>query len=280
MSERESVPLNEKARPRMKRARFSVPKMDCAAEEQLVRMALAHERTVHDVAVDLQVREVAVLHDSDVDAPQRLLAGLGLGARLIESTPADDAAVATHPPRDERRTLRLVLAINGAMFLGEAIGAYLADSSALLADSLDMLADAMVYGIALYGASAALATQQRAARLSGLVQLVLGVGAFGEVARRMVMGSAPEPGSMLGIAAVALTANVATMWLLSAHRGGGAHMKASWIFTTNDVLANIGVMVGAVLVRWVGSPWPDLVVGAGIALLVLSGAVRILRLDP
>jgi Co/Zn/Cd efflux system component len=251
--------------------------MDCAAEEQLVRMALAHDSTVHAVDVDLHAREVAILHGSDVDAPQQLLVDLGLGARLLDSK-TDVADATSAPQRDERRTLRLVLAINGAMFVGEAFGGFLADSSALLADSLDMLADAMVYAIALYGASSALATQRRAARLSGLIQFGLAIGALGEVARRVVMGSDPEPGPMVGIAAAALTANAASMWLLYAHRGDGAHMKASWIFTTNDVLANIGVIVGALLVRVIGSAWPDLVVGAGIAGLVLSGAVRIFQL--
>jgi Co/Zn/Cd efflux system component len=69
------------------------------------------------------------------------------------------------------------------------------------------------------------------------------------------------------------------MWLLSRHREGGAHMKASWIFTTNDVIANIGVIVAASLVRFTGSNVPDLVVATGIALIVLNGAVRILRLE-
>ena len=84
---------------------------------------------------------------------------------------------------------------------------------------------------------------------------------------------------MMGVAVVALVANATTMWLLARHRGGGAHMKASWIFTTNDVLANVGVIVGGFLVRLTGTSIPDLVVGGVIGLVVLSGAVRILRLS-
>lgn len=82
---------------------------------------------------------------------------------------------------------------------------------------------------------------------------------------------------MMIVAAVALVANAVTMKLLSGHREGGAHMQASWIFTTNDVLANLGVIVGGVLVRLTGTSVPDLVVGAVIALLVFRGALRILR---
>ena len=83
---------------------------------------------------------------------------------------------------------------------------------------------------------------------------------------------------MVVVALAALTANVICMWLLARHRHGGAHMKASWIFTTNDVIANIGVIVAAVQVRLLHSPIPDLVVATIIAVVVLNGAVRILRL--
>ena len=164
------------------------------------------------------------------------------------------------------------------MFAGEAVGALLADSSALLADSLDMFADAAVYGVALFGVHRARATQLKAARVSGVLQLLLAVGALAEVVRRIVFGSAPEAPLMIIVALVALTANVTCMWLLAGHRSGGAHMKASWIFTTNDVIANVGVIVAAVLVRLLQSPVPDLVVATIIALVVLNGAIRILRL--
>ena len=83
---------------------------------------------------------------------------------------------------------------------------------------------------------------------------------------------------MVGVALAALAANATSMWLLARHRGGGAHMKASWIFTTNDVIANLGVIVAAGLVQLLGSNVPDLVVATGIALIVLNGAIRILRL--
>jgi Co/Zn/Cd efflux system component len=98
------------------------------------------------------------------------------------------------------------------------------------------------------------------------------------VVRRVLFGSEPEASLMITVAAVALIANATSMWLLARHRSGGAHMKASWIFTTNDVIANVGVIAAAVLVRLLSSPWPDLVVGTIIALVVLNGAVRILRL--
>ena len=84
---------------------------------------------------------------------------------------------------------------------------------------------------------------------------------------------------MMGVAVVALIANAVTIWLLARHRTRGAHMKASWIFTTNDVIANLGVILGAVLIRVSGSAIPDLVVGGVIAAIAQSGAMRILRLS-
>lgn len=264
----------------MYKTRVVIRKMDCAAEERLVRMAVEGDPAVHRVDADLPARAVDVYHEGSTDRLVELLRPLNFGAEVVRSEPVEDCAAETVPTsaQAERRILRIALAINAGMFLAESIGGYLADSSALIADSLDMFADAAVYGIALYGVGQAFTGQQKAARLSGWIQLSLAGGALFEVVRRAIGGSEPESSLMLGVAIVALVANATTMWLLSRHRQGGVHMKASWIFTTNDVLANAGVIVGALLVRATGSAIPDLIVGAGIACIVFSGALRILRL--
>lgn len=177
----------------------------------------------------------------------------------------------------EAKTLRWLLAINAVMFVVEFGAGWLAQSTGLIADSLDMFADAAVYGLALYAVGHA-GRQLRAARLSGWLQLLLALGVLGEVLRRWLTGSAPEPLPMMGIALLALAANVACMGMLARHRDGGAHMRASWIFSTNDVLANLGVILAGALVAWSGSNVPDLVIGTLIGLLVLNGARRILGL--
>ena len=262
------------------RTRFSLPRMDCAAEERLVRMAVEGHENVRRMEADLSARTVDVFHEGPADVVLRLLTLLNFGAEVMQTSPVDDELAQVRPPDNgrEQHTLRIAFAINAAMFLGESVGGFLADSSALIADSLDMFADAAVYGIALYGAGQALAGQHRAARLSGWLQMALACGAVFEVVRRVIVGSEPESTLMMGVAVVALAANATTMRLLASHRGGGAHMKASWIFTTNDVLANTGVIIGGILVRVTESAIPDLVVGGAIALLVFNGAVRILRL--
>jgi len=266
----------------MTRSEIVVEKMDCAAEERLVRLALEGRAGVGSMAFDLPARRLTVWHDGDAGAILARLEGLRLGARL-ESSTAGDGSVPVETAgaggaAAERRTLRLLLGINAVMFVVEVVAGWLAQSTGLLADSLDMFADAAVYGLALYAVDRAPALKLRAAHASGRLQLALALGAFVEVARRALAGSAPEPPAMVGVGGLALAANVACLLLVAGHREAGAHMKASWIFSANDVIANVGVIAGGALVALSGSRLPDLVVGGAIAAVVFAGALRILRL--
>lgn len=276
------------------RSDFDVPRMDCAAEEQMVRMALGRPdvaSSVRRLEFDLERRRLSVVHASSSDALTAALVPLGLGARLRASRPlssderaalaaaAASAAVASDAEAGQARALTYLLGINGAMFLIEIVTGFVAQSTGLIADALDMFADAGVYGVALYAVGRAAVVKLRAARLAGWLQLALAAGALVEVVRRAVFGSEPVSALMMGMGAVALAANVASLALLSRHRGGGAHMRASWIFSTNDVLANLGVIVAGILVVAFGSPLPDLVIGTLIALVVANGARRILALS-
>jgi Co/Zn/Cd efflux system component len=175
----------------------------------------------------------------------------------------------------EQRTLIALLTINGVMFVAEVMVGWIAESTALLADSLDMLADATVYGIALYAASRSGGTQRTAARVSGVLQIALGLGVLVEVIRRTLFGSEPTSHLMIGAGAVALVANLICLRLIAKHREGGAHMRASWIFSKNDVIANTGVIVAGLLVMALGSRVPDLVVGSIVAAVVIRGGVQI-----
>ncbi len=258
------------------RSTFAIPRMDCPAEERLVRMALHGEESVLALSFDLAERRLDVWHSGGPEVLLGKLEALRLGARLTETTPA--TALPEGCPSPEAGTLWVVLAINATLFVVELVAGWLAESTGLLADSLDMLADAAVYGLSLYAVGRPAAHRERAARFAGVVQLTLALGAFGEVTRRALLGSSPEPGTMMGIALLALVANVTCLLLLGRHRHRGVHMKASWIFSTNDVVANLGVIAGGALVAWSGSPLPDLMVGAAVAAVVLAGAIRILRL--
>ena len=264
--------------PATRRTLFLVPKMDCPSEERLIRMALDGLDEVESLTFDLQARTLAVFHRGEAGPVLAKLEPLRLGARVTASGEAGPPAAAARVARDESGTLRVLLSINAALFLVEIVAGWLAQSTGLIADSLDMLADAFVYGLALYAVGRSSRAKLRAAHLSGVLQAVLAAGVFSDVARRWVAGSAPEPPAMIGISALALAGNVACVVLLARHRDGGAHMKASWIFSTNDVLANLGVMAAGALVAWTGSRVPDLLIGTAVATLVLVGAARILRL--
>ncbi len=272
-----SVPAGPKVR-----SVFEVPKMDCPAEERVIRMSLGGVDGVAALEFDLAARRLAVVHQGSAAPIVERLEPLGFGARLVGTAAVEASAgpPVELPAEDarERRTLRWVLAINAAMFVVELGAGWLAESTGLIADSLDMLADASVYALSLYAVGRAGRLKLRAARASGILQTALALGALEEVARRALTGSAPEAPAMIGVSLLALAANAASLLLVSRHRDGGAHMKASVIFSTNDVLANLGVMGAGALVAWTGSRLPDLAVGAAVALLVLSGGVRILRL--
>jgi Co/Zn/Cd efflux system component len=263
--------------------------MDCPAEESLVRAALDGAEDVRRLEFDLPGRSLVVWHAGEPAAVLARLARLDLGARPVESAEVEETARweaeartaregEAQPGEEEARTLWTVLAINAFMFVAELVAGWLAQSTGLLADSLDMLADAAVYGLALYAVGRPASLKRRAAHLSGVLQLALALLAFAEVARRAVATSEPVPPVMIGVSLVALAANVACLVLVQRQRHRGVHMEASTIFSANDVLANLGVIAAGLLVAWTGSSWPDLVIGAAIAGLVLRGACRILRL--
>jgi len=176
----------------------------------------------------------------------------------------------------ERNTLSILLAINGVMFVVEAIAGFLAESTALLADSLDMFADASVYMVALYAVSRSRRFQSYTGTASGVLQTALGIGILIEVLRRFLYGSDPVSMLMMITGAIAFGANLICLMLIAKHRDGGIHMRASWIFSTNDVIANIGTIISGGLVMYLNNRFPDLIIGAVISVVVLRGGLHIL----
>ncbi len=177
---------------------------------------------------------------------------------------------------EQKTVLYWLLSINAVMFILELGVGWFAQSTGLIADSLDMLADAIVYGIALYAVGRAITDKAKAALVSGYFQLLLAAIILIDIVRRVVFGSEPASQLMIGMGLVALAANVTCLLLIQKHRHGEVHMRASWIFSTNDVLANLGVIISGALVAWVGSRWPDIIIGSLIVILILRGAWLIL----
>lgn len=263
----------------MNKSTFKVAKMDCAAEEQLVRMKLGNREDIEGLQFDLANRQLTVVHTGPVEPIAQTLDELRLDSSLLETEDAGLAELTEEAPSD-RRLLIIVLVINAFFFIVELITGFLARSMGLVADSLDMLADALVYGLALYAVGRAVSAQKRIARISGYFQLALAVGGLFEVIRRFVSPEAiPNFWLMMGISFLALLGNSASLWLLNRSNSKQAHMQASQIFTSNDVIANIGVIIAGGLVYWTGSPLPDLIVGLVVFILVARGAFRIFQLS-
>ncbi len=271
----------------MKRTVFSVPKMDCPSEERMIRMVLQGSNSVQTLDFDLNGRKLTIMHRGAAEPILSKLEPLGFGAKIAESRDASDSELESvreivaelEKDPSEAKVLKALLAINGTMFVLEIILGWVAQSTGLIADSLDMFADAAVYGVSLYAVGKAFSVQRKAARMSGYMQLLLALGAFSEVVRRFIHGSEPFAPIMVGVSCLALIANVTCLVLISKHRGGGVHMKASWVFSTNDVIANMGVFLAGGLVYFFNSSIPDLVIGTIIAFVVLRGSITILKIS-
>lgn len=263
---------------------FIVPKMDCPSEEGMIQMALDGLEPRILLEFDTPHRKVRVFHGDNVEIVEERLRALRLGATREKTIPVAEEEVAQAREAEETAAqveagiLKWLLAINGIMFVVELTVGWLAQSTGLIADSLDMFADAAVYGVALYAVGRSLRTKLWAAHFSGWLQLLLAIGVLAEVGRRFIYGSEPVSALMMGFGLVAMAANVWCLVLIGRNRHGGAHMKASWIFSANDVIANSGVILAGVLVAWTGSRYPDLIIGLIIGVIVLNGARRILQL--
>lgn len=261
---------------------FHIPKMDCPSEEKMVRMALEPHKEIMKLVFDFKGRNLQVIHTDD---PQRILNALkplNYGTELKvseEFTPDLEEIEESLDPIKEAKVLKILLAINGGMFVFEIILGVMAQSMGLISDSLDMFADAAVYGMSLYAVGKSLQMKQNAARLSGYMQMFLALGVLTEVVRRFFYGSEPEGLLMMGVATLALIANVSCLFVLFKHREGEVHMKASWIFSTNDVIANLGVIIAGAIVHFFDNQMPDLIIGTVVAIIVFRGALSILNMS-
>lgn len=177
-----------------------------------------------------------------------------------------------------RRILWIALISNGLMFVVEIVASYFGDSISLQADALDFLGDAANYAISLFVLGMALHLRARASMVKGITMAVFGLWVIGNAVNRALVGSAPEPSVMGGIAVVALAVNFIVAFLLYRYREGDSNMRSIWLCSRNDAIGNIAVMIAAAGVFATSSRWPDLLVAAIIAGLSLSAAFHVIRL--
>jgi len=183
----------------------------------------------------------------------------------------------THASKGYHRALVIVAAINLAMGMAEMFGGVFGKSQALKADALDFLGDGTITLIALVAISHGPRWRARAALLQGIFLTVLGLGVIGAAVYRIIERKLPDAEVMTWFGAAALAVNVASALVLIPHRKGDANVRAVWLFSRNDALGNVAVLIAARLVFWTGTPWPDLVTAGLIGGLFLLSAVDIIR---
>lgn len=183
----------------------------------------------------------------------------------------------SHAAPAYRRALWIVVLLNLAMGLVEMIGGFFAGSQALKADALDFLGDGVITLFGLIAIGWSLAWRARAALLQGLFLAALGIGVLAATTYRVLVLRTPEAEIMGVFALIALMVNIAAAWVLVPHRKGDANVRAVWLFSRNDALGNVAVVIAAGLVAWTGTPWSDLAVAAIIAGLFLHTAWEIIN---
>jgi Co/Zn/Cd efflux system component len=166
--------------------------------------------------------------------------------------------------------------LNATMFIVGLVAGLLGQSSSLIADALDMLADASAYAIALGAIGRSTRFKAGAATLSGSLLLVLGVLVLLDAGRRALFGSEPESLVMMAVAFLSFLVNASVLRMLGRYREGEVHLRATWIFTRVDVIANVAVMLSGLVVLLTGSQFPDLIVGGAIGIYVVKEAFEIL----
>lgn len=261
----------------MKKTVIEISKMDCPSEENLIRMKLNNDGDIAHLDFDIPNRKLTVFHQGPTDPVLQSILELNLGGKLLSTEESNQTQFDEN--KQQRKLLWTVLLINFAFFGIELSTGLISKSMGLVADSLDMLADAFVYGISLLAVGGTIIRKKKVARTAGYFQLILGAVGFLEVLRRFFTGKMlPDFNTMIVISSLALVANGACLYLLQKSKSEDAHMKASMIFTSNDVIINLGVIVAALLVNWLQSPYPDLAIGTIVFALVIQGSFRILKL--
>lgn len=263
----------------MNKTIFEITQMDCPSEENLIRMKLDGITTIANLDFDIANRILTVYHSDHINVIEKAIIELNLGGKKISTEQTNQKDF--NENANQKKLLWVVLTINFSFFIIEMATGIISKSMGLVADSLDMLADSFVYGMSLFAVGGTVSKKKQIAKLAGYFQIFLAVIGFAEVLRRF-FGSEQLPNfsTMIVVSIFALIANGICLFILQKSKSKEeAHMKASMIFTSNDVIINLGVIVAGLLLNWLSSDKPDLIIGTIVFVLVIQGAFRILKLS-
>lgn len=263
----------------MYKTTFEITKMDCPSEENLIRMKLDGILSIANLDFDIPNRKLTVFHTGEIDQIEKSVFELNLGGKKISTE--QTVKIEFKENANQKKLLWSVLAINFVFFIIEMTTGLISKSMGLVADSLDMLADSFVYGISLFAVGGTTIRKKQIAKLAGYFQITLAVIGFVEVLRRFFGDEKlPDFSTMIIVSFFALIANGICLYILQKSRSKEeAHIKASMIFTSNDVIINLGVIIAGIMVNWLSSNKPDLIIGTIVFVLVIQGAIRILNLS-
>ncbi len=265
----------------MKKTTYKIAKMDCPSEESIVRMKLEGMENIKGLQFDIPQRKLDVIHTGKPDPITAAIDSLHFNSSVIKSEQIDDDEVLLlENHQQEKNIFVAVFLINLSFFVIEIIYGWLSHSMGLMADSLDMLADAIIFGISIFVVGKAMNKKKRVAKISGYFQLSLAILGMIEITRRFLgFAETPDYKIMMIISTFALIGNVVGLYLIQkVTTKREAHIQAGKIFLSNDVAINIGVISAGALVLITASRFPDLVIGAIVFIIVAVGAFRILRL--
>ncbi|MCH2535589.1 MAG: cation transporter [Bdellovibrionales bacterium] len=263
----------------MQKTSVNIKKMDCPSEIKMIEGLMENLDPSAKMEFDLESRTVHFYHSVDKHQIIESLNTISLPGELISTEEIGIDEVPDIVPSVEAKTLKYLLGINFTMFVIEIMLGFYAESTGLLADGLDMLADSFVYGLSLYAVGKSISMKHKAAYFSGVMQISLGLLCLVEVGRKFYFGSEPLSNYMIVVSMIALIANLWCLVLIHKHKDGEVHMKASWIFSANDVIVNTGVIVSGALVYFLNSNIPDLIIGGIVSIIVIRGGISIIRLS-
>ena len=269
--------------------RYHVTGMDCASCAAKIEGAARKVEGVDEVKVSIASQIMTL----NVDDPQTRLPAIeqavtSLGYQLDRigqpkvagaETDEDDDKIPdlSHVTPAYKRALWIVVLLNVGYGVIEIFGSFLSGSQALQADALDFVGDGLISFLGRIAVGWGLAARAKAALLQGVFLGLLGLGVIGSTLYRVFVEHEPETLLMGGFAVVAFIVNVAAALVLLPHRKGDANMRAVWLFSRNDAIGNLAVVVAAVLVWALSSSWPDLLVAFAVAGLFLQSAWSIIR---
>jgi len=242
-------------------------------------MKLEGISSIANLVFDIPNRKLTVFYNGEIDKIEKSVFELNLGGKKISTEQTDKTEFSENS--NQKKLLWTVLGTNFTFFLIEMTTGIISKSMGLVADSLDMLADSFVYGISLFAVGGTLTRKKQIAKLAGYFQITLAIIGFIEVLRRFFGDEKlPDFWTMIIISIFALIANGICLYILQRSKSKEeVHMKASMIFTSNDVIINLGIIVAGLLVNWLNSSKPDLIIGTIVFVLVIQGAFRILKLS-